>query len=98
MEAKMQQSLTDKNKWQRILYMILFVIAYSIAEIVLTVVVIVQAVIVLFTDKKNPKLLAFGGQLAAYVYQLFRFLTYNSEKMPFPFGDWPEAEVKPEES
>lgn len=93
----MQKSLTDKNKWQRILYMILFVIAYSIAEIVLTVVVIVQAVIVLFTDKKNPKLLEFGGQLSAYVYQLFRFLTYNSEELPFPFGDWPETEVKSEE-
>jgi hypothetical protein len=92
MDAKIQQSLTDKNKWQRILYMILFVIAYSIAEMVLTVVVIVQALIVLFTDKKNPKLLQFGGQLSSYVYQTFKFLTYNSEEMPFPFGDWPEAE------
>jgi hypothetical protein len=76
--------------WRRTLYMILFVIGYSIAELVVGLVVVVQFVVVLFTGTANEPLLRFGNGLATWVRQVFRFLTFNTETMPFPFSDWPD--------
>ena len=35
------------------------------------------------------KQLSLGASLSTYAYQVFSFLTYNSEQRPFPFADWP---------
>lgn len=83
----------DEKPWVRILFMLLFVFIYSIAEIVLGAVVILQILFTLLNRKTNENLLVFGKQLSVFIYQVFLFLTYNTEKRPFPFDDFPEAEV-----
>jgi len=59
--------------------------------VVLAVVVVFQFLVVLFTGKKNDKVLELGAQLSTYIYQIYRFLTFNSEEHPFPLSDWPSA-------
>jgi hypothetical protein len=45
---------------------------------------------VLFTGETNKPLEKFGQSLATYNYQIIRYLTFNTEKRPFPFYlDWP---------
>lgn len=76
--------------WKRTLYMVLFAIAYSLAELVLGVVVLVQFFTVGFTGRANEPLLRLSNNLALYVRQIYRFLAYNDETMPFPMGEWPD--------
>lgn len=87
---------TGQSIWVRGLYMLLFVLFYSVAEIVMGVVVIVQFGYRLFNEENHPRLLRLGAAIASYVYQVLRFLSFNTEKMPFPFSDWPEGEAAEE--
>ena len=93
MDDDVKQRLTRRDVWVRLLYMIFFAIAYSIAEVVLGIVTLVQFVIVLITGTANDNLLRLGNNLSAYVYQVFRFLTFNTETQAFPFSDWPDEPV-----
>jgi hypothetical protein len=69
--------------------MLLFASIYNLAELVLGAVALFQFVAKLATGKTNPRLLEFGQSLSVFVYQIWRFLTFNSEVLPFPFGPWP---------
>lgn len=85
-----KHNLQAKSIWMRFLYMLLFVIFFGVSELVLTVVVIFQF-LVSFTGKTNNNLRAFGQSLAQYLYDVIRFLTYNTDDLPFPFADWPKS-------
>ena len=73
------------------LYIVLFALIYSIAEVVIATVVVLQFGFVLITREKNDNLLAFGAQVSAFIYQVLRYVTFNSDERPFPFDDWPAA-------
>lgn len=81
-----------RNLWLRALYMVLCVIFYGLAEAVLTVLVVVQFFIILFTGAAQQGLLQLGSQISLYNYQIIRFITFNSEDRPFPWGPWPDDE------
>ena len=89
MDDDLKQHVRDSNAWTRLLYMLLFTVFYGVAEMVLTAVVVFQFLVVLFTGGRNARVLSLGASLATYTYQVFRYLTYNSELRPFPFSDWP---------
>lgn len=89
MNDEIKTHLKNSDSWKRLLYMLLFVITYNVAEVVIAVVVVLQIVLTLFTGQRNPRVLAFGAQLSTYVYQVLQYLTYNSDEPPFPFADWP---------
>jgi len=91
--SDLKEHVKDTNVWLRLLFMLLFSIIYSVAEVVIAVVVIFQFLHVLFTGKKNEKVLSLGGQLSTFAYQVFSYLTYNSEVKPFPFADWPSGRL-----
>ena len=93
MEDDVKQRLSNRDLWTRALFMVLFVFAYSIAELVITLIVIFQFFSVLFTGRANTPLLEFGANTSAYVYQILRFQTFNTETRPFPFSSWPEEEA-----
>lgn len=79
----------DISVWSRLLYMILFAIAFSISETVMLLVAVVNLVFKIVKNEPNSKLLRFGGSLAQYLHQIANFLTFNTEYRPFPFNDWP---------
>lgn len=92
----MKNDVTDNIKepsiWIRGLYMLLFAIFYSLAEIVLFAVVIFQFALKLFTGETNERLRALGQSFATYIYQTIQFLNFNSEDKPYPFAAWPKGE------
>ena len=94
MENPLRQ-MNDSSRWARLLYMILFAVLYKVAEFVMWVVVLFQVVVTLVTGSPNERALKFGKQLAVYVYGLWAYLTYNTEKKPFPFSDWPTTTAPP---
>ena len=85
--------LDDKRRdtLVRGLLIILFAIIYSIAEVVIAAVVVLQFGFVLVTGEKNDKLLEFGAQVSIFIYQILRYVSFNSDERPFPFADWPEV-------
>jgi len=90
MSSDLKENVSNTNTWGRALFMILFGIIYSVAEVVLVAVIVIQFFFVLFTSEKNERLLRFGKELSTFIYQVFLFLTFNTEEKPFPFTDWPK--------
>lgn len=91
MEDDLQSAPPEPSIWMRLLYMLLFAIIYGVTELVIYAVVIFQFFAVLITGQSNEQLLAFGQSLSTFVYQIMRFLTFNSEQRPFPIGTWPKG-------
>ena len=85
------KSVTARSTWLRGFFMLLFAIAYGIAELLLLVTVVFQFLCLLVTGKTVERLLVFGENLGRYFYQIIRYLTFNTEERPFPFSDWPGA-------
>jgi hypothetical protein len=90
MSSELKENVSNTNTWGRALFMILFGIIYSVAEVVLVAVVVIQFLFVLFTSEKNARLLGFGKELSTFIYQVFLYQTFNTEEKPFPFADWPK--------
>ncbi|MCW8915898.1 MAG: DUF4389 domain-containing protein [Magnetovibrio sp.] len=98
MQPETRDNLTNQATWMRLLFIILFAIAFNIAELLIAVIAIFQFFKVLFTKTPNEKLQGFGADLAAYIADVARYLTYQSDKMPYPVSDWggpPQPKAKP---
>ena len=92
----LEEHLTRKSTWLRLVFIVVFGVVWWIAEVVLTAVVVLQFLWVLFTGEPNERLRAFGQSLSRYAYQLFRYVTFNSDARPFPFDlDWPSGARDP---
>ncbi len=91
MSEEMKSHLKDMDTWKRLLFMLLFVVIYNVAEILIAVVVLFQVIATLFTGSRNRRVLEFGAQLSTYIYEILQYLTYNSDEVPFPFAEWPKA-------
>ncbi len=94
MSDDVSQNLKNQSTWKRGLYMLLYIIFSRIAEIVLGFIIFFQFLLKLFTGETNERLLKLGQGLSTYVYQVFQFLTFNTEYHPYPFGAWPRGEPK----
>lgn len=93
MDPELKNNLRKRTTWLRGLYMLLYILIFHVAEFVVGVVVVLQFLFTLVSGQTNIHLLQFGQSLSQYVFLILRFLTFNSEDMPFPFADWPAADV-----
>ena len=78
-----------RNIWLRGLFMLLMAMLYQLSGTLLFIVAIMQFLFALLNGMPNARLLAFGRSLGRYVQQIVRFLSFDTEEMPFPFSDWP---------
>ena len=95
MNSDVKENLKSQSTWMRGLYMLLYLLFSSLAEIVLAAIIIFQFLLKLFTGETNDRLLKLGQSLSTYLYQIFRFMSFNSEYHPYPFGAWPKGEPRP---
>jgi hypothetical protein len=77
--------------------MVLFVVAFHLAEILAGFVALIQFLWHLCTRRPLPELQNFGDSLARYVRALIAYLTYATEERPFPFAAWPRSSMPPVE-
>ena len=92
MNNQIKENLKQQSTWVRGIFMLMFTLFYSVAEVVLFAVVLIQFLLKLFTGKSNSRLLKLGQSLATYIYQIIQYLTFNSDYQPYPFGAWPKNE------
>lgn len=79
----------------RLLYMLVFALAFWILTWILAVTVIAQLLLTLLGGTPHPELLKFGQGLSRYFSQVIEFLTFLADKPPFPFAPWPDRTLAP---
>jgi uncharacterized protein DUF4389 len=85
-------STLAQDALKRGLFMLLFAIAFSVAQVLLNAVAVVQFLWLLFTSRPNQFVLRFGASLSVWLADVGRFLSCASDDKPFPWKDWPKAE------
>jgi hypothetical protein len=73
----------------RVLYMVLFAVVFWIVSWTLAVAAIAQLLVRLSTGRANAELARFGGGLARYTGQIIEYLTFVTERVPYPIGEFP---------
>ena len=92
MDEEFKENIKQQSTWMRGLYMLMFALFYSLAEVILFAIVIFQFILMLVTGKNNLRLQKLGQSIATYIYQIIQFLTFNSNYHAYPFGGWPKGE------
>lgn len=93
--SDVKDNIKKQSTWMRGLYMLLFTIFYTLAEILLFTIIVFQFVLKLLTGDTNERLRKLGQQISTYIYQILQFMSFNSEQHPYPFGGWPKGEPRP---
>ena len=92
MKKELRENLIDEGIWMRGIFMVLFFIAYNIAEFLILVTALFQFVSVLVTGRLNETMLRFGNNLSYFSLETFKYMTFNTNFRPFPFSPWPDKE------
>ena len=82
-----------RETWIRLLFVILFAFIYTVGEIVLAALVVLQFGFKLITGECNDYLQQFSKGLTLFIYQILQYVTFNSDDQPFPFNDWPNPDT-----
>ena len=89
----LEENLKSGATWSRFLFMVISGILISVAGMVGTVVVTFGFFWVLFTGEVNQQVRQVGQSLASYIYEIIRYLTFNTDDRPFPMGgNWPTGD------
>jgi len=81
----------------RLLYTILFFFILGIILVIVKLAVFFQFIYFFSTQKPNESVRQFSNKISAYGYRIFRYITLNESKRPFPFTDFPPDLEPPEE-
>jgi len=88
MEEELQDNLKQVGTWKRIGFILIFAVIAGVVRTLIWVVVLLQIASALLAGKPNQHILGFGQKLAAYLYHIMLFMTFNTDTVPFPFSDW----------
>jgi hypothetical protein len=91
MDDDTKENLSARGTWMRLVYMMLFAIAFYVSEFILVFVVVIQFLFKLISGAPLKALAQLGESLATYVYQIIVFMTFKTEDMPYPFAPWPKG-------
>ncbi len=85
-----EENLKSGVTWMRGLFMLVSCVLASVALFAGGVIVVLGFFWVLFTGAVNDEIKAVGQSVATYIYNISRFLTFNTDERPFPLGGaWP---------
>jgi len=87
-------SEANEHKMLRLCYVVLFYVIYNLTDVVLVVIAVAQTLLNLFGEGPSETLKDFGASLGIYVKQITEYLSYNHQRKPYPFSDWPVPEQK----
>lgn len=91
MDEELKKHIREPKTWLRGLYMLMFLVFYSVAKIIIFAIILFQFVLTVITGKTNERLVKLGLSLSTYSYQILTFLTFNTDYHPYPFGEWPSG-------
>ena len=78
----------------RVLFMVIFFIAARFVAVLVAFIALFQFICTLITRKPNDNVKDFGKDLSKYAAEIIEFLSYSTDRKPWPFS--PEADSEPE--
>lgn len=94
--SQVANNVVSADFWLRLLYTLLFAVAWQVGEVLILVVVILQLGYRLFAGAAEPRLAGFGASLSTYAAQTGRYVTQASDQKPWPFIEWPVEQTAKE--
>lgn len=83
-------NLKSRDTWIRLVFMLIYWAVLSVTTVVATAIIVLGFLVVLVTGERNEQLKSAGNSVADYVREILRYLTFNEDRKPFPFGaDFP---------
>lgn len=85
---------SEKNTevFSRLFFTILFFIIGWAGLWIFSFVVIIQFGFLLITGQVNNNLKGFNKEVGLFLFDLIKYLSFQTNKKPFPFRDWPYGE------
>lgn len=90
--AELGENEERRSVWKRGLAMLLFTIAFALAETVLAILTLIQFVWLLVNSEPNRFIHDFGKSLSQWIADVVQFQTCVSDRKPFPWKDWPSSD------
>ncbi len=85
MNAPVTENQVGTNPFKRLLFMALCFALFGLVRLMLWVVVLFQFLAHLLTGRVTGVGVRWGEALAAWIYKMMLFMSYSTERMPFPF-------------
>ncbi len=95
-KKKKEMDLEKREVWMRIPIFIVSGFILYVWGIFVTIFALVQFIIILTESKKNNELLKMCNVYLVQLYIFVKYVTFLSDKRPFPFGDL-EKEIEKDE-
>jgi high-affinity Fe2+/Pb2+ permease len=89
--AKLEQTGNIADKIWRLIAMTAFAFIGNFALLAIVVLSAMQFVVVFMEDKPNKEVQSIVTKLEKYLSQIFSFLSYKTDVMPFPFSGFPKS-------
>ena len=87
-----EQNLKSGATWLRCLFMVVSCVLACVAIFAGSVIVVLGFFYVLFLGEANQQIKEVGQSVSTYIYNISRYLTFNTDEKPFPLGgEWPSA-------
>ncbi len=97
-DARFEEAIDRRDTGLRILLSLLFAVIWGVVETALAVVVVFSLVWALVARQgPPPRLRELANRLIAYAYRIWRYLSFNEARVPFPFSEFPAALEPPGE-
>lgn len=91
-KTRCKNSEKNSETFSRIFYTILFCIIGWMTLWVFTFVVLIQFGFLLITGQVNKNLKGFNKEIGLFLFDMIKYLSFQSDVKPFPFRDWPYDE------
>jgi hypothetical protein len=73
------------NAFARLFFMVILFALFGVVRFMVWTLVVFQFLAHVFTGRVSERFTRWGEGLSVWVYKMMRFMTYNTERMPFPF-------------
>ena len=91
-EPRPQTDSHTREKLLKALYLILFYFIGYVVWILTVAISVFQFFYSIFLKHPNQNLLDFGKSLNQYLYEIVRFISFNTDTKPYPFSPWPSSD------
>jgi hypothetical protein len=86
-EEQIKSQVKDSGTWLRLFFMFLFMFIFYLIFVITGLVGIIQFVARIVSGKTLDSLGDFNRKLSSYAQEVVAYITYSSDKKPFPFSE-----------
>ena len=89
--AVLTENIKEPSIWVNFFLKVVYLIFLNFIVPFLGFITLLQLLFSIGTKKPNGNLISFSKKVSSYIYQIINFITYSSDKRPWPFNSFPES-------